>query len=202
MSVEESARRPAKRGSMGLAIALIAFVAGGASPATAQAIKVGSFTKTTGGAPATQLVPHGLGQTPKAIILWTEGKTNQSFSPNSLYAFGMTDGTTSKSVAMASQTSSFTQVAGRLLANRPLTIVDWNPIVLAEADLQSWDANNFTLNWIVNNATAYVVHFIAIGGPGVSAKVVSWTMGTTIGSKAVTGVGFAPDLVLHAHAGN
>src|SRR5262249_55674183 len=72
---------------------------------------------------------------------------------------------------------------------------------LAEADLQSWDATNFTLNWTTNNATAYVIHFIAIGGPAVSAKVVPWTMGTTTGNKSVTGVGFTPDVVLHAHVG-
>ena len=35
-------------------------------------LKVGSFTKSaTAGA---QVIPHGLGQTPKAMIFWTEGR--------------------------------------------------------------------------------------------------------------------------------
>src|ERR1700682_1876724 len=59
--------------------------------------KGGSFTKSTGGAPATQVIAHGLGQTPKALILWTDGKTNQSFSGNYLLGFGFSDGTTSAS---------------------------------------------------------------------------------------------------------
>ena len=84
---------------------------------------------------------------------------------------------------MASRNDSARPIAGRRLANKALTIVDWNAAVLAEADLQSWDATNFTLNWTTNNATAYVIHFIAIGGPAVSAKVVNWTMATATGNK-------------------
>ena len=34
---------------------------------------VGSFPKSTSGAPVTQIVAHGLGGGPKALILWTDG---------------------------------------------------------------------------------------------------------------------------------
>ena len=47
---------------------------------------------------------------------------------------------------------------------------------MKEADLASWDATNFTLNWTTNDSTAYVIHFIAIGGSDVSAKVVGRVM--------------------------
>src|SRR5262245_25778624 len=109
--------------SRAVTAALVALLAS-AIPAGAQAIRVGSFTKTTGGAPVAQPVPHGLGQTPKAIILWTDGKTNESFSANFLYAFGMTDGTTSKSTAMAGRTNAAVPVSERRMANKALTIVD------------------------------------------------------------------------------
>ncbi len=49
--------------------------------------EVGTFTKSTGAAPATQVVPHGLGQPPKALILWTEARPDTSFSGTSLIAF-------------------------------------------------------------------------------------------------------------------
>ena len=182
-----------------LALAIAVLLAS-SSAARAQAIKVGSFAKTGG---ASQTVPHGLGQVPKALILWTDGKTAPGvFSTDFLYAYGMTDGTTSKSAAMASRTIGAAPVAVRRMANKALTIVDWTSTVLAEADLGSWDATNFTLNWTTNNATGYIIHFIAIGGPAVSAKLVGWTMPTAPGSKAVTGVGFTPDVVLHAHIGD
>ena len=44
--------------------------------------EVGSFAKTTSAAPATQVIPHGLGQAPKAIILWTESRSDETFSGN------------------------------------------------------------------------------------------------------------------------
>jgi Peptidase family C25/Concanavalin A-like lectin/glucanases superfamily/Domain of unknown function (DUF2341)/Propeptide_C25 len=173
-----------------------------ASIASAQNVKVGSFTKTTGLAPIAQVVPHGLGQTPVALILWTDGKTNAAFSTNFLYAFGMTDGTTSKAIAAASRSNNSVPLAGRRLASKAISMVDWTPAVVAEADLQSWSFTSFTLNWTTNNATATVIHFIAIGGPGVSAKVLNWTMRTATGNESVSGIGFTPDVVLHAHAGD
>lgn len=160
--------------------------------------RVGSFTKST--STGTQTVAHQLGTTPKAVILWTNGKTNESFSGSFLFAYGVTDGTTSKSVSAASQDAVTTSAASTRIANKAITIVQWGQVTLAEADLSSWDATNLTLNWTTNNATGYVIHFIAIGGSGVSAKVVGWTMATATGNKAVTGVGFKPDVVIHAFA--
>ena len=42
--------------------------------------KVGSFTKATGTAPTSQSIAHGLGEVPKALILWTEGRSDETFS--------------------------------------------------------------------------------------------------------------------------
>ena len=78
-----------------------------ALPAHAQTFKVGSFTKntTTSGCPGscTNTVAHGLGETPKALILWIEGKTPESFGASSFFGFGITDGTTSPSASAASR---------------------------------------------------------------------------------------------------
>ncbi|MEP6593303.1 MAG: hypothetical protein ABJC51_06400, partial [Acidobacteriota bacterium] len=162
--------------------------------------KVGSFTKSTGGAPATQVIAHGLGSVPKAIILWTDGQTNSTFNSASyLFGYGMTDGTTSRSVGAASQTGQSPSNASTRMANKALTLVQWSEVTVAEADLSSWDATNFTLNWTTNNATAYVIHYIVIGGPDVSAKVLAWTMATATGNQSVAGVGFQPNAVIHAH---
>ncbi len=161
--------------------------------------KVGSFTKSTAGAPTTQTIAHGLGSVPKAIILWTDGRTNESMGTSFLYGFGMTDGTTSRSVAAASQGAVGTSNASTRMAGKALTIVQWGETLVAEADLLSWDETSFRLRWTTNNSTAYVIHYIVIGGPDVSAKVVEWTMGTGTGNRSVTGVGFQPNAVIHAH---
>ncbi|CAB1057424.1 Beta-galactosidase (EC [Olavius sp. associated proteobacterium Delta 1] len=164
--------------------------------------KVGSFTKSTGGAPASQNVAHGLGETPKALILWTSAKTSESLSADYRFAMGVTDGTTDKSVALASDDAAAISNASRRMANKALTIVQWGENVIAEADLTSWDATNFTLNWTTNDASAYTIHFIVIGGSGVSAKVLGWTMPTSTGNQSVTSVGFQPDAVMHMYAGS
>jgi hypothetical protein len=193
---------PARRSGI-LVAGVLALVLGWARPTDAQTIKVGSFTKDASGVPVTQVVPHGLfGLAPKALILWTDGKTNEAFSADFLYALGMTDGTTSFSAAAASRDGAGPVFPGvwRRLADKALAI--WSPggVALAEADLQSWDTANFTLNWTTNDATPYVIHFIAIGGPTVKAKIVNWQMPTNPGNTSVT-VGFTPDVVLHAHLG-
>jgi hypothetical protein len=177
-------------------------------PATAHAAnsKKGSFAKcTNGGAPCDNVVAHGLGETPKAVILWTTGKTNESFSGSYLFAFGVTDGTTSRSAAAASLDADARPNASRRMASKALTIVEWGEITRAEADLLSWDRTSFTLRWTTNINVAYVVHFIAIGGGDVSAKVLSWPTGMPTSPDAnfaVTGVGFQPDVVLHVHTGD
>ena len=118
------------------------------------------------------------------------------------FGFGMTDGTRSRSVSTSSQTGVTTSNASTRMANKVLTMVRWGEVLVAEADLSSWDDTNFTLNWTTNDANAYVVHFIALGGSDLSARVVDWTMPTATGNRSVTGVGFQPDVVFHAHAGH
>ena len=181
-----------------LAVGVLLLVSGWVRPASAQVIKVGSFTKSTGLAPATQVVPHGLGRPPKALILWTD---RSGAGYGFVHAFGMTDGTTSRSVAMASQDAANPSNSSRRIAAKALTLVQWGEALVAEANLTSWDGNNFTLTWTANDATADTIHFIAISGATVSAKVVDWTMAAAVGNKSVVGVGFSPDVVLHAHAG-
>jgi hypothetical protein len=164
--------------------------------------KVGTFTKSTAGAPASQAVPHGLGQTPKAVILWTAAVTNSSFTGSFIYAYGMSDGTTSKSISAASQDVHSKSNTSARMANKALTLVKWGQVLVAEADLSSLDATNFTLNWTTNSTDAYMIHYLVIGGPNVSAKVVGWLLANATGNLSVTGTGFKPDLVIHAFPGS
>jgi hypothetical protein len=50
----------------------------------------------------------------------------------------------------------------------------WGEVLLAEADLTAWDASGFTLRWSANDAPPTPIHFVAIGGAEVSARVVAW----------------------------
>lgn len=127
---------------------------------------------------------------------------NPAPAGNAYFGFGMTDGTRSRSVATSSQNGVTTSNASTRMANKVLTMVRWGEAVVAEADLTSWDSNGFTLNWTTNDSTPYIIHFIAIAGSDVEARVVDWTMRTSNGNSSVTGVGFQPDVVFHAHGGH
>ena len=88
--------------------------------AEAQAsFKTGSFLKTTTtGASVAQVVPHGLGETPKAIIFWMSANTAGVFYTNQIFALGMADGTTSFTSSAASQQGQATSLTSRRIATR------------------------------------------------------------------------------------
>src|SRR6266567_797949 len=77
--------------------------------ASAASYEVGTFFKTMAASPTSQVVAQGLGQTPKALILWTEGSTvNGGWVSDMSYASGFTDGTASYSVGGYEQNGTVT----------------------------------------------------------------------------------------------
>jgi hypothetical protein len=74
--------------------------------------------------------------------------------------------------------------------------------LLAQANLQSMDADGFTLNWNVNgDANAYRINYIALGGD-TQGVVGNFNMNNAVAPQAVTGTGFKPDFVMFVHAGD
>lgn len=179
----------------GMLLALALFTATGSAQAES-IYKVGNFSKSQATAPAIQVVNHGLGETPKALILWSAGGITVDFN----LGFGFYDGTTQKSVSVASRDKRSTGEASSLRTEKALTIAEYDGSVVAEADIQSWDATSFTLNWTTNSGASTALHYIVIGGSDISARVVEWTAPASTGPTSVTGLGFQPDVVLHAFA--
>ena len=143
----------------------------------------------------TNVVPHGLGATPTALLLWSSGSTTGAGFANSVWqSFGASDGTTSRAVGTMSLTGVTTTAASRRASAKAITFIKYGQVPQAEADV-SWDGTNFTLTWTMNNATAYVIHYMVMSV--VSAKMVDWTTslpGVT-GDRGV-GVGFQPNLII------
>ena len=170
-----------------------------APPPPGAVFDVGSFAKST--ATGSQVVPHALGQVPKALILWTVGKTNETLSSGFYYGIGMSDASMSVALGDVQPRRSHDVVESRRIASKAITLVQGGEVTVAEADLASSSSASFTLNWTTNDAQPYVVHYLAIGGPQVSAKIVNWQTPTAPASKSVTGFGFQPEAVLHLYAG-
>lgn len=171
------------------------------------AVAVGTFAKTTGAATVAQAIT-GVGFSPKALILWTGGATATGSWQDSIhFGYGYAAVNAAKtitvgSIAFADQDAQDTSNTGMRVAAKALTIIEYDgSTVLAECDLTSFDADGFTLSWTTNDATAYVIHYMALAGVDLTdAYVKSWTFATSTGNQAITGVGFQPDCVLHIGA--
>ena len=166
---------------------------------------VGSFGKKADGIGAQAVT--GVGFTPKAIIFWTEFQSaNETWAANVTSGIGMTAGA-ANSYALNSwerdaQADTDARTSVRAFAITMVGALAGAATQYGAADLTSFDADGFTLNWTLNPASfgAVIIHFMAIGGAAVTnASVVNWTQRNAgAGDKAVTGVGFQPTAVLTA----
>ncbi len=167
---------------------------------TGEALKVftGVFDKKTSN--GTQAIT-GIGFTPKVLLCWYGGSTAddtwQDFlrrgfgaatSPTNRYACG--------DAAEEDLTTSNCQVIKS--PAHVISIVSPSGSIEGEADLTSFDSDGFTLEWTNNNATAYKIHYLALGGTDEieDAKIISFVTSTSNGQQSVTGAGFRPDSVI------
>lgn len=167
--------------------------------------KVGSFNKinVTG-----QQAVTGVGFTPKAIIFWASGAgpTSGTWETQNHGMLGFTTGPTNSFAVGtfgsdgASTTDTTRRMAAKCIAFPDSTSGSWG-----DADLVSFDADGFTINWTANVAgslTDSAINYMVLGGSDITgAKIVNWAQPTAVGNLSVAGVGFKPDLVLHAHIG-
>jgi hypothetical protein len=162
-------------------------------------VNVGSFAKSVGAAPAAQVIPHGLGATPTAVIFWMSGQTTaDTFGAGALASIGFVTAGNVFSGAAGMIDAQATSVTSQRLAAKAITIVTGAESTLAEADLTTLDATNITLSWSTNDSNAYLINFIALGGDIDAAEVINWQMPATASPTevAVTGFGFEPDCLL------
>ncbi len=168
---------------------------GGGSTST----KYGSFTKATGGAPVSDVVT-GVGFQPKAVIfLWTR-QTAEGFAADLNAGVGFASGPANeRAVSVTSLDNQGNSDTGRRRSESNMILLlsgGTDPTLEAQAELTSFDADGFTINWTTNDANAYRIHYIALGGDITNALASTFTLTDVTGNQAVTGVGFQPDSVM------
>jgi len=168
---------------------------------TGAAFVVGTFAKPI--AAGAQSIRHTLGRAPKALLVWTVGATSEAPASDAVQSVGVSDGPgSSLTSAMSSRSGVSPSSSSRRIAPKAISIARWDLMTLAEADLTAWDETSFTLDWTTNvDTSTYPLHYAIIGGDSVMAKVVSWQTPTSASVKAVAGVGFMPEVVVHLHSG-
>ena len=161
----------------------------------------GTFAKSTGAQPASQEVNLVGAFQPKALWLWGSMVTaNATYNESHEFHYGFSDGTDDSAISGSLQDANGDMtVASSMIRNDAIvTIVDTaTNAEIARASVTSFDSDGFTLSWTVNNATAYIIHYMAVGGTDITnAKVITTTTGTTsTGNAGYTGVGFQGNFV-------
>ena len=161
---------------------------------------VGSFNTGTG---TGTVAVTGVGFAPKAIIFWWNGRTGSADAAGGAdwqTGIGWCTGTSNEGACYGqSQDAQFDSNTGR--AHRTDACVGiMTPGATTDdglLSLNSLDSDGFTLD--IDNAFSadYEVHYWAIGGADVTnATTGSFTEHTAVETKAITGVGFQPDVVL------
>jgi len=135
--------------------------------------KVGSFVKSTGGAPDDQSIT-GVGFEPKAIVFFTvDSGTQDSAVSHMVGNIGFTDGDTDKALLAAGEDFlANPDTFSRATSDRCIAIIDpTTKVVASEAILKTMDSDGFTLTWNPNNAGVPVIKYVAIGGAAITTEV-------------------------------
>lgn len=197
-----AARGPVMRGAFAGALRLLCCAAVGiAGPGTAASFEVGTFTKSVAAPGSTQVVPHGLGAAPKALLVWSSAVTNSAVAPDATLVWGMTDTSSAACLSVRSTGNSTPTQSHRLWAAHLLSFISPSGAVTAQADYVAGDATSFTLQWPQNDATPALVHYLAVSGPEVGAHLSVWQMYTDGGSQTPSGFGFSPSVVFNLLGG-
>lgn len=136
---------------------------------------------------------------PKALWLWgTSVTANGTYNANQTFHYGFSDGTSHSSIALSVLDGQGDSTVHRGLLRNDAIIGIVNTASnaeLARASISSFDSDGFTLSWAVNDASAFVIHYLAVGGTDITnVKVINTTVGTaSVGNRAYTGVGFQGD---------
>jgi hypothetical protein len=169
--------------------------------------KAGSFTKTANAGATTQDVAHGLGVTPKALIIWHAGSTASATFGNFATPFLTFTDQDRNSIGIGTghtDSDAGGDSGSRYGAYALVQVNGSNAGFGFNATVSAWDDTNFTLSYPADSTStsARIIGFLAIGGADVSSKVVDHTLDGDTGADPITGAGFTPTSALMLFGGN
>lgn len=142
----------------------------------------------------------GVGFTPKVVIFLSSIVASGSTTYES-GRIGLGVGVSSSSrhcIGYSGASNAATAQAQRISNSaKCLCVVNHNSsTVLLAADFVSHDADGFTVNFSTVQASPRQVHYLALGGSDLQVYQNRFASDAATGNKAITGVGFKPDIVL------
>ena len=167
--------------------------------------EVGTLASPTStGTQAITLTSFG-GATPVAVILWSTTRAGNGLSADALFAIGAATSSTNRASVATNQESggSVFDEDRRHDDTVVITVMNAAGTVIEKADLASFTADTFTLDWETVDGTARDYHWCALGGTGVEANVVSLQAPLSTGNQNYAhGLAGAPTALLGFSANN
>lgn len=141
---------------------------------------------------------HSLGVAPKAFIFATNTATSNVSNGDYATGFGLSDLTTETGSSHSSRNAATPMEVWKGYGNFAIYLIDQKGNTVLNGTVSAVTATTFDITWtVVNPITGVRVGYTALGGTGLSAKVIEWHPSGTTGNQSVTGVGFKPQLVFH-----
>jgi hypothetical protein len=165
---------------------------------TVSAIK-GSVAATSG----TQTVSSGGGITPKAVLVWGTlltaagfGATMRGFQGVAATGIQQHGYCWASDDNAAAQNCQYQHSAGAIRM-----ISDGAGTVDALATIGNFASGAFDIVWSDAPSSAWIIHYLVLGGADLTAKVVHYTSPTATGNRDDTGAGFTPEAVIYLGCG-
>lgn len=139
----------------------------------------------------------GVGFTPKALILYATDQIATGISTGWGQYYGMATSTTNRVGISNSQTTATNTGSRAHDSTKCFIVVSAAGTTTVAADLVSFDADGFTLNFSTVSATARVIGYQALGGSDLTnAFIKAFLPAASNTAQGFTGVGFKPDAAL------
>lgn len=137
---------------------------------------------------------------PKVLWLWSTGSTtNATYAEHYQCTYGFSDGTNDTCIINNSEDGgAATDCSGCVRSDSIIAFQNTATpaTITARADVTTFDADGFTLNWAVGDTTLSIIHYMAVGGTDITNVLVKQvTNPTAAGNRAETGVGFQGDFL-------
>jgi hypothetical protein len=145
----------------------------------------------------------GVGFQPTAILFWGNKLTAAGYGTGSSLFMGAATSTTERwaIAVIGDDAAADSNTARRNTASACiLSLISGAAAVDSQADLVSFDSDGFTINWSDAPASAWLIHFYALGGSDITDAKAGRITGDPVaaGDEAITDPGFQPDFVLLA----
>ncbi len=158
-------------------------------------VKKDTFAKTN----ETGVQSVSVGFQPKAVVFFWTRQNAEGNATEIRTGMGFASGPSNERVvAIASDDNAATSNSGKYESETTsiAILLNGTPSIAAEAELQSFDPNGFTLNWITNENRFDIIHYMAFAGTDLTNALASSFKVTADSSDQSVAVGFKPDLLM------